>query len=240
MSDGKRLTLKFLQREIREFVIANYKNLLIFTLVNFVFLAVLSLGLGGVGTLWSLLWGVGYYMFYFVFFRWYFKRTPYLLTRKFFNTLLPALRILFMFMLGFTLLAFLPYLPLLLGVTSDMMKNAITVFIGDFMGESNIYNIIISLILLLLAPVMVYRPMLGWIASVIGRSGSLQNIFRHTAGYSLLFLKIMVAFYLLALGAWLLDSGLYAHYRAFGVLMSPVIVLFNVTAAKTYELLFLD
>lgn len=240
MAGRKRLKFKTLRQSLSEFAILNYKSLIAFVLINFCFFAVLSLGLGGIRTVWFLLWGLGYYLFNFAFFRWYFKRPPYLLSMKFFDTLLPAVKVLFVMMLGMTVLAYLPYLPLMFGGVSETIKRAITVFIGDFMGESNIYDIIISLILLLMSPIILYRPLMAWISSIIGRSGSFKNVYKHTAGYYRLFLKVLFVFYFIIVAAWGADRYFDLHYWLFFGIVAPLSILFNLTLAKTYEILILD
>ena len=240
MTETSCLTFQQLRSDVCSYLRKNYKALCKFAGINFLFIALLFFGLGGVGSLWFLLWGIGYYLFHFFFFRWYFKRQPYVLTLKFFNTLLPVVKVMFMLLLGLTFLAYLPYLPLLFGGTSDTLKHIITAFIGSFMGESNGYNIFISLILLLLAPVIAYRPLLGWIAAVIGRSGSFRNVFKHTAGYYKLFFKILFVFYLMLGCLALIDSALGLHHLLLYLGSAPCIVLFEVVLAKTYEILILD
>ena len=240
MTETSCLTFQQLRSDVCSYLRTNYKALCKFAGINFLFIALLFFGLGGVGSLWFLLWGIGYYLFHFFFFRWYFKRQPYVLTLKFFNTLLPVVKVMFMLLLGLTLLAYLPYLPLLFGGTSDTLKHIITAFIGSFMGESNSYNIFISLILLLLAPIIAYRPLLGWVAAVIGRSGSFRNVFKHTAGYYKLFFKILFVFYLMLGCLALIDSALGLHHLLLYLGSAPCIVLFEVVLAKTYEILILD
>ena len=236
----KDLTFTDLRLKVNLFIAENYKVLLKFVGINFLFLAIMALGLGGVESMWFLVWGLGYYLFHFFFFRWYFGREPYLLTVKFFDTLLPALKVLFMLLLGLTLLAYLPYFPLLFGGTSETLKKILTWFIGDFMGESNAYNFMISMIMLLISPVILYRPLLGWIAAVIGRSGSFRNAFKHTSGYYGLFLKISFLFYLISLVLWSIDYFGHLHGLVFGICLAPFTIIFNLFLAKTYEVLFLD
>lgn len=238
MAEIQRLTLKILGENVGAYIQSDYKKLSMFTVINLLFLA--ALGFGGIGTLWFLGWSAAYYLFNFVFFRCVFGRKPYLLTTKFFDTLLPAAKMLFSIMLVFTVLAYLPYLPLLFPGMSEHWKNLITAFIGDFMGESNIYNIFISIVLLLCSPMMLYRPMLAWIAAVIGRSGSFKNVFKRTDGYSRLFLGIFAMFYLFAAGLQITDTALQLHGYLFWPLAAPLTLLWNLVLAKTYELLFLS
>lgn len=238
MAETQRLALEILKQSVGAYIKSDYKKLSVFAAINLLFLIVL--GFGGVGTLWFLGWSAAYYLFNFVFFRSFFDRKPYLLTAKFFDTLLPAAKILFSIMLLLTVLAYLPYLPLLLPGMSEHWKNLITAFIGDFMGESNIYNIFISVVLLLCSPLVLYRPMLAWIAAVIGRSGSFKNVFKRTAGYFRLFLGIFAAFYLFAAGLQMIDAALHLHGYLFWPLLAPLTLLLNLVLAKTYELLFLS
>ena len=240
MAGKRRLKFRNLRRDLYEFALDNYKPLSVFIFLHFAFFILLCGGLGGISTLWFLPWGLGYYLLNFVFFRWYFKRTPYLLTTKFFDTLLPAAKVLCMVMLGITLLAYLPYLPLLFSGVSETLKRMITVFIGDFMDDSNIYNGIICLVFFLMAPFIFYRPLLAWVASVIGRSGFLRNAFKHTAGYYGLFLGILAIFFVPLIIAWNIDTDFALHHRLLYAVAAPMMVLFNLFLAKTYESLFLD
>lgn len=240
MAASPYITFRRLQQTVYEAISANWKMLLLFVVFNLVFSLILVAGLGGVGTLWFLLWCGAYYVFHFIFFRWYFKRKPYLLTGKFFDTLLPAVKVLFVAMLGMTLLAYLPYFPLLFGGTSETLKRLLTMFIGDFMGESNAYNFMISLVLLLMAPIIIYRPLLAWLASVLGRSGSFRNVFKHTAGFYKLFFKIAVFFYIIGGVLWFADSLLPVHGILFAIGFAPLSIWFNLFLANTYEVLVLD
>lgn len=240
MSDSQRFTINILKSEISNIIRQKYKELLFFVVIELVFFAIMLWGLRGVGTLWFLLWIASYYLFNFIFFRWFFDRKPYLFTKKFFDTLLPAAKILFGVMLLLTILAYLPYVPLLFVGASDNLKSMVTEFIGDFMGDSNIYNVVISGILVLCSPFILYRPMLAWIASVIGRSGLFKNVFKRTEGYYKLFLGIFVSFYFITLGIQLVDIGLHLHNCLLWLLIAPLTVLLNLVLAKTYEFLFLD
>jgi hypothetical protein len=237
---NKDLTFCDLRMKVYSFIKTNYKQILMFVMVNFLFLTILLFGIGGVGSLWFLVWGIGYYLLHFFFFRWAFKRSPYLFTRKFFGTLLPAVKVMVMILLGLTLLAYLPYFPLLFGGTSETFKKAITLFIGDFMGDSNAYNFMISMIMLLMSPLILYRPLLGWIAAVIGRSGSFRNIFKHTYGCYGLFLKISVLFYVIGFVLWSIDYYFHLQGIVWGICLAPFTIVFNVFLVKTYEVLFLD
>ena len=176
----------------------------------------------------------------FIFFRFVFNRKPYLFTKKFFDTLLPAAKMLALVMLFLTLLAHLPYIPLLLGETSEQVKLVITNFIEGFMGDSNVYNVVVSLILLLCSPFLLYRPFMAWLSAVIGRSGSFKNAFKHTKGRYKMFLLILATFYLFVCGVQLLDMGLHLNGWLLNIVVSPLTILVNVVMAKTYEALFLN
>ena len=240
MAASPYMTFRYLRGAVYETISAEWMKLLLFMIFDLFFALILVAGLGGIGTSWFLVWSIGYYLFNFVFFRWYFKRSPYLLTWKFFNTLLPAVKVLFMVMLGLTLLAYMPYFPLLFGGTSETLKKLLTMFIGDFMGESNAYNFMISLILLLMSPIIMYRPLLAWVASVIGRSGSFRNIFKHTYGFYKLFLKIVVLFYVIGGALWGIDRFFSLQGILLAIGVAPLSLLFNLFLAKTYEILILE
>ena len=235
-----RLTFKQLGREVGIYIRENRSVMLGFTFLNFLFLIVLAHGLGGISTLWFLLWGLGYYIFSFAFFRYLFKRSPYLWTLKFFDTWSPAIKVMFMVLLGLTVLAYLPYFPLLFGGISDSAKASITGFIDAFMGNSKIYDSFISLVLLLMAPIILYRPLLAWVSAVIGRSGSLKNAFKRTSGCYRLFLGICVCFYVIGWVLFLVDMLLPMRGVLLALTLAPLILLFYLYVAKTFENLFLD
>jgi len=240
MAELRRLSLDILKYDVIRYIRENYKSFTLFSAVELLFLFVVKFGLNGVGTLWFLLWIAMYYVFNFVMFRYLLGKEPYCFTKKFFDTLIPASKILFGIMVILTLLAHLPYLPLLFVGASEQIKNIVTEFIGDFMGESNVYNLLVSMILLLCSPVILYRPMMAWISAVIGRSGLFKNAFKKTEGYYVLFLGILAFFYLLVLGTQFIDAILELQGYLFWFLCAPIAVFFSLVLAKTYEFLFLN
>ncbi len=214
------------------------KVMLGFTAVNFLFLS--AVGQRVSDSLWFLLWATAYYLFSCFFFRYYFKRTPYILTTKIFHSLVPASKIVFVVMLFLTLLAYLPYFPLLFGLSSEELLRHITRFIGNYMGESRIYDTFISLVLLLCSPFLLYRPCFAWISAVIGRSGLLKSVWKRTRGYYFTFLGIIAIFYSISFILQLCDAYLGLNNWLLVTAASFLTIYFNIIIAKSYDILFLE
>lgn len=238
MADVCLLKIKDLLADSYRYWREKRKEMLGFSCVNFLFLA--AVGQRVSDSLWFLLWAVAYYMFSCFFFRYYFKRSPYIFTKKIFHSLVPASKIIFVVMLFLTLLAYLPYLPLLFGLSSGELLRYITRFIGDYMGESRIYDTFISLVLLLCSPFLLYRPCFAWISAVIGRSGQLRSIWRRTQGYYFTFLGIIAVFYGISFIIQLCDSYWSLNNWLLVAVASVLTIYFNIVMAKSYEILFLE
>ncbi len=185
-------------------------------------------------------WCVLYYLFSCYFFRFYYHRKPYLLTQKIFDSLIPSTKILFITLLLITLLSYLPFLPLFLGLPIDVLDDYTTGFIQEYMGEKRIYDWGVSLVVLLASPLIFYRPLMAWVSSAIGRSGSLQNAWRRTKGNYWRFLLINVVWGVASWGVNFLDVLCHAEDWIALILGSPLVIFCNVYVAKTYDFFFLQ
>lgn len=172
----------------------NRRHIAVFTLVNWLLLLLGFKFMGGTGNILFIFWCVLYYLFSCFFFRFYYNRRPYLLTHKIFDSLVPSTKILFLTLALATLLAYLPFAPLFLGFPAEMMEDYAVGFIQEYMDENKLYDMGLALVLLLVSPIIFFRPMMAWISSVIGRSGSLRNAWRRTKGNYLRFLAVVFLF----------------------------------------------
>ena len=121
---------------------------------------------GGMGSLLFIVWCAIYYLFWCCFFRFYYQRKPYVLTPKIFDSLIPSTKILFITLALATLLAYLPFLPLFFGLPEDVLDEYTTGFIQEYMDEKRIYDWGMTVILILVTPLIFYRPLFAWISAV--------------------------------------------------------------------------
>ena len=212
----------------------------IFTLANCLLLILGFKLMGGMGSLLFIVWCAIYYLFWCCFFRFYYQRKPYVLTPKIFDSLIPSTKILFITLALATLLAYLPFLPLFFGLPEDVLDEYTTGFIQEYMDEKRIYDWGMTVILILVTPLIFYRPLFAWISAVIGRSGSLRNAWRRTRGNYRSFLLVTVAFNIAAFLIDWADNLLHMSDWLTFILGSPLVVFCNIYIAKSYDFFFLD
>lgn len=239
-----------------EYVRNNLKTMMAFTLANF-FLLVLGIeiirplaafllpqvSVGGIGVdlignVAFLLWSAGFYIFWCFFFRFYYDRHPYLMFRKIFDSLVPSTKILFMTFLFVTILAVLPYAPLFMGMPLDKADEYMHFL--DSIPDLKMLDFFLTFILILVSPLIFYRPFMAWISAVIGRSGLLKTALLKTRGNYWNFVAIMALFNVPVLLLEQLTKLISGGDFIFWFLVSPLIVLFNVVIAKSYDFFFLD
>ncbi len=218
----------------------NYRMVGIFVFVNCLLLILGFKLMGGMGSLLFIVWCGIYYLFWCYFFRFYYQRKPYVLTHKIFDSLIPSTKILFITLALATLLAYLPFLPLFFGLPVEMLDEYATGFIQEYMDEKKVYDWGMTVILLLVTPLIFYRPLFAWISAVIGRSGSLRNAWRRTRGNYGRFLLVTIVFNVAAFLIDRIDTWLNAADWLNFVLGSPLVVFCNVYIAKSYDFFFLD
>ncbi len=216
----------------------NIKSMALFALINAVFFAIGFKALDGWHEVLFLPWLALYYIYWFVFFRFYFGRKPLFGTRKIFDTLLPTAKIFVLMLLALTILLLLPIVPLLFGYTEWLEKYLVE--LQKYMEDSEAVNFATIVIFTLIFPLIYYRPMMAWIGSVIGRSGMLSTAFSRTKGCYIKFLLLTIVFN----SAYLLVERIDAWSNADGWLNiglgSVLVVVGNVALAKAYEYFFLE
>lgn len=200
---------------------------------------VLFVLIGGWTREWFLLWAVGYYVFGYGFFRYVFKREPYVFSWRIVATLVPSVKIVFVVFLSVLLVMFLPFIPYLMGDVSFEVKDNYTFFLQEYMQELPIIDLVLNVVFTLLSPFLFLRPFLAWIGAALGRSGSLVSAFSRTRGSYFSMLCLMIVFNLL-FGAMLWAvrvSAIFVWPIVF--LSAPVIVFFNIVLGRVYGHFFL-
>ncbi len=239
MADIRVIPLQELFRESFSYFCANGRFMAAFTVVHILFLIAGFELINGWQDVFFLPWLAAYYLFWCFFFRFYFRRRPYLATLKLFGTLVPSTKILALTFVVVTALLALPLIPPFLGVGSEWAENY-SAYLQRYMEDSRVIDGVTIALMTLIAPLVFYRPMMAWISSLIGRSGSLKSAFVRTKGnywrltfvavvFECLFVGLEAAGQSLGIGSWLSI-----------VVGSPFVVYFNVFLAKLYDYFFLE
>ena len=117
------------------------------------------------------------------------------------------------------------------------MIDGYTNFLREYMPELDLG---LMLLLLLVSPLILYRPFMAWISSVIGRSGLLKTAFAKTEGNYWRFVAMAAVFNALFVVFEGLDEMFDLPDAALMVVYAPLLVYFNAAIARTYEFFFLD
>ena len=236
MTDNNRKLplMKILDASV-DYCVENVKSVSAFVVVNLLFLLASLLLPGGYANPMFLVWLAVYYVFWCYFFRFYFNRKPYLMFKKICDSLVPSTKILFLTAVFALIFAAFPIvLPFLLPVE---MVDAYTNFLRKYLNE---LDWVIFLILLLISPLILYRPFMAWISSVIGRSGQLKTAFARTEGNYWRFVAMGIVFNVIFIVFEYLNRIIEVPQILMMLVYAPLLVYFNVVIAKAYEFFFLE
>lgn len=138
---------------------------------------------GGISNPLSILWLIGYYIFWCAFYRYYYNLRPYFFIKAITASLKPSTKAMVFLFLVMLTIAFLPMLPLFLGYNElylDFYERYMQIFEG--IANNNSDKVAVSDVLLiygtmaLLAPVLICKPYIAWIASLCRRSVSFAQV----------------------------------------------------------------
>lgn len=238
-AEEKKLPLLRIAEVSLDYCLDNWRAVGGFVLVNMIFLLVAVQLRGGYANPLFLIWVIFYYIFWCYFFRFYFNRKPYLMFGKIFDSLVPSTKMLVLTLVFALILAALPFIPLFMGMSPDNADEYIY-FLKKYMQESRAVDLGINAVLLLVSPMIFFRPFMAWISSVIGRSGLLKTAFAKTEGNYWRFVVLVAVFNIIFVGF----EVLYAYFAlpdwSLVVIYAPLVVYFNVVVAKSYDFFFLD
>lgn len=231
--------ISYLKQKPDEFALAS--------IVNFAFLGMFSIFVKTISGSLFLPWVCAYYAFWFAFFRFYYNKKPYLMTKQIFGTLVPSTKILFIVFSLTLMVILLPFLPLFIGYNEEYaffidkyMSSIQTIGQNGADGTKNILPVIIlHIILLFLSPIIIIRPMFAWVSSLIGRSGSIRNAFNNTHGNYFNFLLLSLIFEFPISMLELIFEKYQLNEMVMWLIIAPFIVLGNVAIAKAYDYFFL-
>lgn len=217
------------------------KNLRISSLFFAVHLVLAFLGLEFVKDLSDVLffpWLIVYYLYWYVFFRVYFERKPYLLSGKICYTLIPSTKLFVLMLVVLTALIILPFIPPFFDAGAQW-ANRYMYYLQKYTEDKQALNFLTMIIFTLAFPVIVFRPMMAWIASVIGRSSLMRTAFLRTRGnyWPMFVLGAFFSFFLFILEFL---GGLLGNQFLAITLGSALMLFLNVIFAKSYEHFFLE
>lgn len=234
----------------KEAVVYAGKNLwfcLSVLLFNFLYLNIFPYIDGGISNPLSIVWLVGYYIFWCVFYRYYYELRPYFFLKAVTSSLKPSTKaavLLFMVML---LVAFLPMLPLFLGyddVYLDFYEQYVQVVeqLSHNATEPASWKAIFLVygLFSLIAPIFICKPYMSWIASLRRQSVSFAQVgYKMRGNYWRLVLVSMLlifpeAIFVQAQKIWSFPTCVSLFFTA------VVFVYTNIVFAKMYDFFYIQ
>ena len=203
---------------------------------SFIFCAVFNLLPKGFANPLSLVWAVGFYVFWCVFFRFYYQKKPYFSWQKIFASAVPSSKMIFITCALTMFMILVPFLPLMMG-----FKGKYLVFFEGYMSalqspQTSLLNVMIfSTFFLMLSPIAFCRPYLAWISALQGYSGSVRKIFKKTQGNYFSFLGLVVLLDIPCIFAHEADIFLHCHGFFLVGFYSIYLIYLNIVFAKVYD-----
>ena len=235
----KSIPIRQILRQALTYFYANVKSMSLFWLINFLALGLFNFIEGGFSNPISIVWLLGYYIYWCVFFRFYFNKKPYILTMDIFGSIVPSTKIFFLFVMATFLLIILPFLPLFMGFNEKYL-----LFFEKYMLtlqniEGDVVNqFIFSGILLIASPIIIARPVFAWMSSLQGLNGSFKKAFRKTQGNYWRFLFIMVFLNIPCVIFYEVDKVLCLNGWLSTFVCAGFFVYFNLAFAKMYDFFY--
>lgn len=233
----QKLLLPNILRESWKYCNRNPKAMGVFVGLNYIVCAAAAMS-------WKTFWFwpvlVLMYVLWSALFRYNFERKPYIEVNSLFYSMIPSTKILVLSVLVVSAILLLPIGVLFIPNLPVEFLNVYSRFLNQAMNESDIIDSIVNLVVIIFSPFILYRPMLAWIAAILGRSGSLKFAWEKTKGNYWEFLLLAI---IIDLSFAVLYNGILALGGNVIVALLPISVLviyFNIVLAKVYEFFFLD
>lgn len=222
----------------------NWFVMSVFALLNYLLTIIGFYGLGGREHPLFLPLMIVIYLFWGCFFRYYFQKRPYFLFKPFVRSLVPSIKVVFVTVVVVWGFLMLPYIPLLLGILSEtqVMKfvDGYLFFLQKYMQDSHLLDIGLNLVLVLIMPQILYRPMLAWVAALMGRRGSLRIAWAKTKGnyrqFVAMALLMNIPVVMLSYMAEL--SPVFKGVSLF--VLSGLLLYYNLVIAQVYDFFYRD
>ena len=234
---NKHLSVKYVLLAALRFFNKNPKILLGFVILNYL-LCILSVYSWKTFLIWPLL--VIIYVLWGGVFRYYFERKPYFHFKSLFYSMIPSTKIVVLSVLVVSVFLLLPIAILFIPNLPKEFVLPYSRFLQVAMHESDIMDLIVNLVVVLFSPLIMYRPMLAWIAALLGRSGSLRFAWEKTKGNYWEFLLLAVLIDLSIGGIYKCVLYMGGNIYISLIPISILVVYFNIVVAKIYEFFFLE
>ncbi len=240
MDNIKSMSITKIMAQSYDYVITNFVQFIIFSMVHIVFSIIGLVFLGGFGDVLFLPWVLVYYLYWCFFYRFYFNKKPYVFSKNIFDSFVPSTKILAIAFVVLTGLLVLPMIPPFFAKDGAEWAYKYMYYLNLFMEDTKVLDIITMFILVFVFPFIVYRPMMAWIASLLGRSGLMRSAYFKTRGnyWKMVLLGawfVLIMAFLKFVGEFVgVDDGLVIVVGSFFT------VYLNVILAKMYEYFFLD
>ncbi len=240
------LSVKQILKQTIEYVRNNKKPMFVFMCCALI-IALFSAGFGGVAS-WGF-WPVfaSFYVLESIFFRFYFGKIPYFSSRPLLVSLIPSIKVIFITVAFLLVLSLLPFIPLLVGLPcfeeyANSLKYAdgYLEFLQLYMHDMPLVDIVISGILLLISPFMLFRPFLAWIAAIMGRRGSLRLAWKKSKGNYNLFVLLGIVLLVPVIMLYHIGENFSATKLFCDLLMIPFALFFNVVMAQLYSIFYAE
>ena len=236
LSEVKTFSLISVLKNSTRFVMLYKKVFISWCLANFIYLYLFRFIPNGWTNSLSILWLVGYYVFWCIFIRYIPQHQPYFSLIRIFNGLIPTSKIMFINISIYVLLAITPYIPFFMGFRDKYLE-----FFEGYMAIMQSNNSLLSILLfyifiLLISPYTISRPYIAFIGAIIGRNRSIMDAYKRTQGNYVGFVKCAVfisSFIILFYG---IDDMFKTNTKI--VLMSILPIYFNVVMINIYKVFY--
>lgn len=169
--------------EASRYILANGRFVLCVCVVNMVYMLCLKAIPDGIQNPTSIVWFVTYYIFWCFFYRYYYGLKPYFLSNAMLGSLAPSTKALFVLAALAMGIALAPMIPLFLGF-DDVYMDIYERYLQPATEMAAKGDIVLTLpetlvtysVLTLLAPVLICKPYLAWIASLRGQNASFRKV----------------------------------------------------------------
>lgn len=163
-----------------KFVLLYKRTFLFWCLINFSFIYLFSLIPNGWTNSLSILWLIGYYIYWCIFIRYIQQHTPYFSLIRIFNGLIPTSKIMFINISIYLVITITPYIPFFMGFRDKYLE-----FFEKYMEVMQSHDSLLGtslfyLFMILISPYTISRPYLAWISSQVGRSRSIMDSYKRS------------------------------------------------------------
>ena len=233
-------------RDANHYIAANKIFVLCVCVVNMVYMLCLKAIPGSIQNPISIVWFVTYYIFWCFFYRYYYGLRPYFFSNTLFGSLAPSTKALFVLAALTMGIVLAPMIPLFLGF-NDVYMDIYERYLqpatemaarGDVMLTGPETFVIYAMVTLL-APILLCKPYLAWIASLRGQNASFRKVADKIKGNYWQF--VVISAFLLFPEAILAQLDLYFNLQNWlDYTGSTIIFIYtNIIFAKIYDFFYL-